>query len=164
MDGVQELVVEQTVTVFVFRPTAGDLLLGVVWHARFGGWLTPGGHVETETLDQAAVREVLEEGGWRIRLIGGPTVQLPEGFPHTTVPGPWAIVRMRASPDSHTRASHVHQDHVFCAEWMEDVAEPETRVRWMTEAEVAETPDLPEDARLQAKALFGPVRELLGVR
>ncbi|REF00619.1 hypothetical protein [Thermomonospora umbrina] len=55
---------------------------------------------------------------------------------------------MPASPDSHTPAAHVHQDHVFVGQWPVDVQEPETRVRWRTEAEVAETPGLREDSRL----------------
>ncbi|MEV4252855.1 NUDIX domain-containing protein [Spirillospora sp. NPDC049652] len=155
-------VVEQTVTVFTFKQDPRGLLLGVAWHARFGGWLVFGGHREDcETLDQAAVREVVEEGGCRVRLLPGPSVELPAGFPHTLVPGPWMIVGMEASPDNHTPAPHVHQDHVFCAVWVEDVQEPETRVRWMTEAEVAGTPDLPEDTRLQAQVLFDPVRAVL---
>ena len=42
-------------------------------HAKLGLWLPCGGHVERDELpDDAAVREVLEESGVPIRLIGKP--------------------------------------------------------------------------------------------
>lgn len=40
-------------------------------HTRLGMWLPPGGHIEPGELpDEAAVREVQEETGVRIRLVG----------------------------------------------------------------------------------------------
>jgi ADP-ribose pyrophosphatase YjhB (NUDIX family) len=47
----------------------GRVLL--LYHAKLGLWLPPGGHVEHGELpDDAAVREVLEETGVRCRLAG----------------------------------------------------------------------------------------------
>jgi hypothetical protein len=43
-----------------------------------------------------------------------------------------------------------------------DVQPPETKVAWLSEKETAEIPGLAEDARLQAKALFGHIPQLLG--
>jgi 8-oxo-dGTP pyrophosphatase MutT (NUDIX family) len=42
------------------------------FHRKLGRWLPPGGHIEDNELpDDAAVREVLEETGVRIVLVGG---------------------------------------------------------------------------------------------
>ncbi|MEU9891081.1 NUDIX domain-containing protein [Sphaerisporangium sp. NPDC051011] len=159
----QGLVVELTATNFVFRrsPQAGELLAGVIWHPRFEGWLPPCGHVEAgETPAQAAQRETLEELGCQVRLLPAPGLPLPEGFPHPAGVAPWWVVSMRASPDSHTPARHMHEDHVFVSEWLADVQAPETEVAWLSEQQVGEVPGLAEDSRLQAKALFGHVRDI----
>jgi 8-oxo-dGTP pyrophosphatase MutT (NUDIX family) len=56
-----------TVAVFVVRE--GKVLLH--WHRKLGMWLPPGGHIEEDELpDEAAVREVLEETGLTVRLVG----------------------------------------------------------------------------------------------
>jgi ADP-ribose pyrophosphatase YjhB (NUDIX family) len=55
--------------VATFVVNVGRVLL--LFHAKLGLWLPPGGHVETGELpDDAAVREVLEETGVRCRLLG----------------------------------------------------------------------------------------------
>jgi 8-oxo-dGTP pyrophosphatase MutT (NUDIX family) len=42
------------------------------FHRKLGKWLPPGGHIEDNELpDDAALREVLEETGMRVRLVGG---------------------------------------------------------------------------------------------
>jgi 8-oxo-dGTP pyrophosphatase MutT (NUDIX family) len=56
-----------TVAVLVVRD--GKILLH--WHAKLGRWLPPGGHIEPNELpDEAASREVLEETGVQITLLG----------------------------------------------------------------------------------------------
>lgn len=56
-----------TVAVFVVRD--GHVLLQK--HKRLNRWLPPGGHIEPNELpDEAAVREVLEETGVTIDLVG----------------------------------------------------------------------------------------------
>jgi 8-oxo-dGTP pyrophosphatase MutT (NUDIX family) len=58
---------ELAVAVFVVHEDRVLLLL----HPKLGRWLPPGGHVEPNELpDDAAVREVEEETGVRIRLVG----------------------------------------------------------------------------------------------
>ena len=53
--------------VFVVRD--GKVLLH--WHRKLGMWLPPGGHIERDELpDEAAVREVLEETGVEVELMG----------------------------------------------------------------------------------------------
>lgn len=160
-----ELVQELTVTNFVFRRSgdSDEWLTGMMWHPRFEGWLPACGHVEPgETPAQAAQRETREELGCRVRLLPAPGLALPEGFPHPSGPTAWWVVDMRASADNHTPARHRHQDHVFVSEWVADVQPPETRVAWLSEKEIAEIPGLAEDARLQAKALFGHIHQLPG--
>ena len=56
-------------TVAVFVVHKGKVVL--MKHPRLGLWLPPGGHVEPgETPDQTALREVLEETGLSVQLIG----------------------------------------------------------------------------------------------
>ena len=47
-------------------------------HKKLGAWLPPGGHIELdEDPNEAALREVKEETGLDIELIGNPTAGLP---------------------------------------------------------------------------------------
>jgi len=65
--GLDGVVREFTVATFVVH--AGRVLL--LWHPKHAMWLPPGGHIEAGELpDDAAVREVLEETGVRVRLVG----------------------------------------------------------------------------------------------
>jgi ADP-ribose pyrophosphatase YjhB (NUDIX family) len=57
-------------TVAVFVVHEGCVLL--LFHPKLSRWLPPGGHVEPNELpDDAAVREVLEETGVEVALLGG---------------------------------------------------------------------------------------------
>jgi ADP-ribose pyrophosphatase YjhB (NUDIX family) len=74
--GPDGIVREYTVATFVVH--AGRVLL--LFHAKMGLWLPPGGHIEHGELpDEAAVREVLEETGVHCRLVGehGVDVEYP---------------------------------------------------------------------------------------
>lgn len=54
---------------FVINPYTKKLLL--VKHHLFNKWLQPGGHIEDdETPEEAAIREVFEETGIKISLLG----------------------------------------------------------------------------------------------
>lgn len=54
---------------FVINPYDKKILL--VKHADYDKWLQPGGHIEpNETPEEAAVREVYEETGLKIKLLG----------------------------------------------------------------------------------------------
>ncbi len=60
---------ERHFTVAVFVVWEGKVLLHR--HRTLGMWLPPGGHIEENELpDEAAVREVLEETGLGVRLVG----------------------------------------------------------------------------------------------
>ena len=57
-------------TVAVFVIDRGCVLLH--WHRKLARWLPPGGHIEPSELpDEAALREVEEETGQSVRLLGG---------------------------------------------------------------------------------------------
>lgn len=56
-------------TVAVFVVSDGKVLLH--HHRKLGMWLPPGGHIERDELpDEAALREVLEETGVEVALVG----------------------------------------------------------------------------------------------
>ena len=56
-------------SVFVIDPATKKLLL--VYHSKFGKWVQPGGHIEDdETPEETALREVYEETGLKVQLIG----------------------------------------------------------------------------------------------
>ena len=56
-------------TVAVFVVWEGKVLLHL--HRKLGMWLPPGGHIERDELpDDAAVREVFEETGVEVELVG----------------------------------------------------------------------------------------------
>src|SRR5215212_6716560 len=83
--GPDGVVREFTVATFVVH--RGRVLL--LWHPKHSMWLPPGGHIEAGELpDEAAVREVLEETGVRVRLVGerGLNVDYP-----TQLVRPWGV-------------------------------------------------------------------------
>lgn len=56
-------------SVFVINPKNKKILL--VKHSDYDKWLQPGGHIEVdETPEEAAIREIYEETGLKITLIG----------------------------------------------------------------------------------------------
>jgi 8-oxo-dGTP pyrophosphatase MutT (NUDIX family) len=56
-------------TVAVFVVFEGNVLLH--FHRKLGMWLPPGGHIEKDELpDEAAIREVFEETGIKVELVG----------------------------------------------------------------------------------------------
>ena len=56
-----------TATTFVVQ--SGRTLL--LWHRKVGAWLPPGGHIDPDELpEDAAIREVIEETGLSVELLG----------------------------------------------------------------------------------------------
>ncbi|MDQ4045733.1 MAG: NUDIX domain-containing protein [Chloroflexota bacterium] len=69
-------------TVAVFVVHAGKTLLH--YHPKLGKWLPPGGHIEPNELpDEAARREVAEEAGIDVQLVGARG--LPNDYPNQPI-------------------------------------------------------------------------------
>ena len=76
-------------------------------HRKLGIWLPPGGHVEPAELpDEAAVREVREETGVSVELLGDVAI---------TAPGPRQLVRPRGVQLEEIAPGHEHIDLVYLA-------------------------------------------------
>lgn len=83
-------------------------------HRKLGLWLPPGGHVELHELpDDAAVREVSEETGVAIELLGTPPVDAP---------GPRQLTRPRGVQLESIATGHEHIDLVYLGRPLEPYA------------------------------------------
>jgi 8-oxo-dGTP pyrophosphatase MutT (NUDIX family) len=145
-----------TASVFVFCKLAPGWRLGLIQHPLFGRLMIPGGHVEPdESQQQAALREVSEEAGLRVRLIEGPGAPWPAGVRRTRVAQPWWIVEQPVPRDNHIAGPHVHLDHLYLAvaESPEPVTEPGHPFGWYAAAELAGL-HMFDDTRLLASVLF----------
>lgn len=101
---------EWTVAVFVVH--AGKVLL--LRHRKLNMWLPPGGHIEPgETPDEAALREVREETGLHVALVGDKA--LP-------VDAPKQLVRPRGIQLETIAPGHEHIDLVYMARVVGDTA------------------------------------------
>src|SRR5262245_32167127 len=82
------------------------------WHKKAGIWLPPGGHIELdEDPNQAALREVKEEAGLAVRLVGNPDVAYGEVGEELELVTPRFLNR-HFYDSSHT---HEHVDNVYFA-------------------------------------------------
>ncbi len=91
--------------VAVFVVWRGHVLLH--HHPKLAKWLPCGGHVEPGELpDDAAVREVLEESGVPVTLLGEPPV---------SAPGPRQLARPRGVQLEPIAPGHEHIDLVYLA-------------------------------------------------
>lgn len=98
-----ELTRDFTATTFVVWQ--GGVLLHR--HKKLGHWFPPGGHVEPNELpDDAAVREVLEESGVPVALIGERALPLHE---------PRQLVRPRGVQLETIAPNHEHIDLIYFA-------------------------------------------------
>lgn len=112
-------------TVAVFVVWQDRVLLH--FHRKLGRWLPPGGHVEENELpDDAAVREVLEESGVAIRLVGG------RGVP---VQVPRQLVVPAGVQVEDIYPGHQHVDLVYFASPVARGSEPPAIPRDLAEAD-----------------------------
>lgn len=90
------------VSVYVYDENEKKVLL--VKHKKMGLWVQPGGHVEpNESMEEAAVREVYEETGLKVELLGN---RVPRDCDYIL---PLAIQKNMVKDD------HIHMDFVYVA-------------------------------------------------
>lgn len=105
-------------------------------HPKIGIWLPPGGHIDAPELpDEAAVREVMEEAGIEVTLIGERGVGLDS--PHL----PLQLVRPEGIQLEDISPNHQHIDLIYFARvadqtqiGLPDVLEP---MRWLKREDFA---------------------------
>lgn len=105
-------------------------------HARLGMWLPPGGHIEPNELpDEAALREVEEESGLIVELVG------PRGVEVDDPSAPLQLVRPEGIQLEDISPGHQHIDLIYFAVPTGAVAGTLPRVlegmRWMREDDFA---------------------------
>jgi ADP-ribose pyrophosphatase YjhB (NUDIX family) len=127
-----------TATTFVVHQNQTLLL----WHNKVQAWLPPGGHLNPNELpEEAAVREVLEETGLEVELLGEHHV--------------WGEVRVLRTPVcillEDISPGHQHIDMIYFARPIGGKLQINTResagFRWYGAREL-ETPEIGEDIRL----------------
>lgn len=144
--------------VYVFDPGFTRLLF--IRHRKpplAGFWLPPGGHVDPgERPDEAALREVFEETGLRVRLLDpgpdGPARLSPRVF--RPVAPLWV--------QEEDLGDHRHLDFVFVAVAEGEgplVCEPDQPARWFAPDET-QAPDVLEDCRGHARHVLARAAQL----
>ncbi len=126
-----------TATTFIVKN--GRTLL--LWHKKIGAWLPPGGHIDANELpEEAARREVREETGLEVELLGGTYALDNVRVLHTPV----CILLEDISED------HQHIDLIYFARVKE--GEPRinpreaSKMRWYSSADL-ENREIADDIR-----------------
>jgi ADP-ribose pyrophosphatase YjhB (NUDIX family) len=105
MPGIRRLNPTRDFTVATFVVWRDRVLL--LWHRKLQLWLPPGGHIEQDELpDEAAVREVAEEAGIAVELVG------ERGVP---VHRPRQLVRPAGIQLEDITPDHQHIDLIYFA-------------------------------------------------
>ncbi len=101
-------------TVAVFVIWKNQVLLHQ--HRKLGKWLPPGGHIDPNELpDNAATREVFEETGVSVNLIGTATLEF-KAEPDS----PRQLTRPRGIQLEHIMPQHEHIDLIYFAQPKKD--------------------------------------------
>lgn len=91
------------VSVYVYNNETKKFLL--VKHKKMGKWVQPGGHIElNENQEEAAVREVFEETGLNVKLLGN------------RIPRESDFILPLAIQKNYVGDNHIHIDFVYVAE------------------------------------------------
>ena len=156
-------------TATAYIVSGGKTLL--LWHAKLGMWLPPGGHLEAnEDPVQGALREAEEESGLAVEVIAPPDLLVVDS-PQVVAPPAVILIEDIVPAD---QPFHQHIDHVYFTRAVGTVdfeaAIPQGEHRWFGAAELAaafslRAPDgtlvpVAEDVRLLGlRALEAATRE-----
>lgn len=120
-------------TVAVFVVDRGRILLHE--HRKLGKWLPPGGHIESNELpDVAALREVAEEAGIAVRLVG------ERGLPRDYAGQPVQLVVPAGIQVEFISEGHEHIDLVYFAVPADPEAPIHPEFRWLSLDELGAHP------------------------
>lgn len=124
-------------------------------HEKYKAWLAVGGHIELdEDPNQAALREVLEEVGLTVTLVGNiPELKGKEGYKELIPP-----YFMNIHPISDT---HRHISMVYFAKADTDTVMPENETdewKWVTHEELADM-DIKDTIRYYAQCALNELAE-----
>lgn len=120
-------------------------------HDKYKVWLMVGGHVELdETPVEAALREVKEEVGLDIELIGN-VADVSEGDGYRELLPP-AFMNIHKINDSHQHISLMYFARALSTEIIEGEGEKSDEIRWFTKEELDDPQyDIKETIRHYAK-------------
>lgn len=123
--------IDWTVDVFVVN---GDAVL-LRKHDKYDMWLSVGGHIELDEVPtQAALREVKEEVGLDVELIGTPeTLSEGEGYAELLPP---AFMNIHPINETHSHLSLVYFARSITRETMEGEEEISGGLHWFTKEEL----------------------------
>lgn len=128
----------------------------LVDHKRFGLWLPPGGHIEEEeTPEEALVREVKEETGFEIEILG-------DCFKETEIAGltkplvvPFHLQLENIQKDSHRDFIHEHIDLIYlCRIVGGELAHEKSAhhaIKWFSLEEMKKEPRVSKDTIMLAE-------------